>query len=171
MEVCMRIIVLVLVILFVGCVATGERFRSDVYTSDQVNQQQRGKLVLIKKVLPAKVEVDNVEQKERTQKIGGLIGAITGGLTTGLTTKSRGSAAVGTAGGAAAGVVGGSIAPDKVIVEGVTIIYLNEDTGELVTSTQVGRTCEYVEGEKALMVTTKANETRIQPNRVCLEDK
>ena len=71
------------------------------------------------------------------------------------------------AGGAIGGAVGagaGSLVGSTVLVDGVTIGY-SEDN-HIYTSTQVGKMCEFKQGV-ALVVTAKANETRIQPNAQC----
>ena len=161
---------IIILLMITGCAATGERYRSDVYRSDQVNRVQQGKVVIIKTVTPAKIEVDNSEQKEKAKIGGAILGALAGGLGTGLSTHSTGA---GLAGAAAGGLVGAGtsemLTHDKVLVDGVTITYIVEETGEIRASTQVGRICEFDRNSSALMITTEYGETRIQPNATCLE--
>ena len=53
---------------------------------------------------------------------------------------------------------------DKVKVEGVSLTY--KQGTKVYTSTQAGRKCQFKPG-LAVVITTKANETRIQPNSEC----
>jgi hypothetical protein len=67
---------------------------------------------------------------------------------------------LGTAGRGQVRVLGSGVS-DKALVDGVTITYkLNE---QLLSSTQVGKMCEFQSGT-AMMISTTGNETRIQPN-------
>lgn len=148
----------------VGC-ATGEQHRADSYSADMVNTAQDVKPVTILALNPAKVQVDNAENKKKAQIGGAVVGALLGGAAGG-TAKDKSGAKV--AGGAAAGgVVGaaaGSMVDDKVMVDGVSIIFKEDGKGKKPkTSTQVGKLCEFKVGD-AFMFTTKTNETRIQPN-------
>lgn len=156
---------LVCVALLSACANTGERYASNVYTADKVNTQQEVKTVKIIAVLPAKVEVDNKEAKENAQVIGGVLGALAGGLAGNRLDGGRGTL-TGAAAGGAVGVAGGSLVKDKVLVDGVSITY--EQGSKTFNSAQVGRQCEFIPGT-AVMVTTEAKETRIQPNSVCPE--
>lgn len=147
-----------------GC-ATGEQHRADSYSASQVNTAQDVMPVTILALNPAKVQVDNADGKKKAQIGGAVVGALLGGAAGG-TAKDKSGAKV--AGGAAAGgVVGaaaGSMVDDKVMVDGVSIIFKEDGKGKKPkTSTQVGRMCEFKVGD-AFMFTTKNNETRIQPN-------
>lgn len=149
----------------VGCAATGENMKSNVYRAGQVNQVQEVKTVTILAVLPAQIEVDNTEQKKNAQIAGGAIGALLGGLGAGFGTKGNAGATVGgTAGGAALGLAGASMVSDKILVDGVSLAFTDE-TGKTLNSAQVGRQCEFRPG-KAIMISTSATETRIQPNNL-----
>lgn len=148
----------------VGC-ATGEQHRADSYSADMVNTAQDVKPVMILALNPAKVQVDNTEGKKKAQLGGAVVGALLGGAAGG-TAKDKSGAKV--AGGAAVGgVVGaaaGSMVDEKILVDGVSIIFKEDGKGKKPkTSTQVGKLCEFKVGD-AFMFTTKTNETRIQPN-------
>lgn len=152
--------------LLTGCANTADTLGPNVYDATQVNTIQEAKTVKIISVIPAKVAVDNTQNKRAAQAFGGVLGAV-GGAVLGYNVGSGGSAAATTAGGiggAAAGAAAGSFVNDKKIVEGVTITY--SERNKIYISTQTGRMCEYKPGT-ALVVMTKANETRIQPNAVC----
>ena len=58
--------------------------------------------------------------------------------------------------------------PDEVLVNGVTLAYIEND--QTFTSTQVGNLCEFKIGTSVL-VSTGENVTRIQRNSTCPEDK
>lgn len=62
----------------------------------------------------------------------------------------------------------GSMVKDKIIVEGVSLSY--SEKGKIYTSTQAGKRCQFQKGT-ALLITTKTNETRIQPNAECPAEK
>ena len=149
-----------------GCATTGQQHRADVYRAGQVNQAQDAKVIRILAVLPAQVEVDNVEGRRNAQ----LIGAVVGGL--GGVAATRNSRRVGTGtgmvGGAAAGAAAGSLVSSKVLVEGVSLTYVYQ--GRTLNSAQVGRQCEFMPGD-AVMISTSPTETRIQPNNQCPPEK
>jgi len=149
-----------------GCQASGERYAASVYDTAQVNQKQEAKTVQIISVMPAKVAVDNTENKKNAQTFGTILGAVAGGVagySAGSGSSSKGALA-GAVGGGALGAAAGTLVDDKTLVEGVTLSY-SEDN-KVYTSTQVGKQCEFQPG-LALVVTTQANETRIQPNATC----
>lgn len=149
-----------------GCAATGANLQSNVYKANQVNQAQEVKTVQILAVLPAKIEVDNTEQKKAAQVSGVLIGAILGAAIGGAAKNNTGLAtATGTVAGGAVGGAAGSLVSDKVLVDGVSLTYTFK--GKTLNSTQVGRACEYAPGMMAVMISTSPTETRIQPNREC----
>lgn len=148
-----------------GCQATGENLGSNVYRADQVNSRQEAKTITIVAIMPAKVEIDNSQQKKTAQTAGLILGAIAGvAIGHSLGDRSATNMSLGAAGGAAIGAGAGSMVSDKVLVEGVSITY--SDNGEVFNSAQVGKVCEYVPG-LAVVVSTSESETRIQPNATC----
>ncbi|MBC7102773.1 MAG: glycine zipper 2TM domain-containing protein [Parvibaculum sp.] len=150
-----------------GCQATGENHRANVYKAGEVNSVQKAKTVNILAVMPAKIEVDNSKQKQSVQVFGALLGAVAGGVVGhSLGDQSATNTTIGAAGGAALGAAGGSLVPDAVLVDGISITY--ELDLETFNSAQVGALCEFVPG-RAVMVSTSEQETRIQPNAVCPE--
>ena len=147
-----------------ACQATGENLRSDVYSSGQVNSAQQAQVISILAVMPAKIQVDNAQQKQVAQTLGAIIGAGAGGYLGSKLHPVAYGATLGVVGGGAAGAAAGSLVPDSVLVEGVSVTY--EDQGRTLNSAQVGRSCEFKPG-RAVMISTAANETRIQPNAEC----
>ena len=121
-------------------------------------------------VMPAKVEVDNSQQKKNAEVIGGVLGAVVGGIVGNKLSNndSAGGAVIGAAGGGVAGVAAGSLVSDKVLVDGVSITY--EAMGKTLNSAQVGRICEYIPG-KAVVISTGPTETRVQPNATCPQEE
>ena len=152
-----------------GCQSNADYLASDVYDTTQVNSKQETKTVTILSVLPAKIAVDNKANKEAAQTFGAVLGAVAGGIA-GHNIKSGSalSTAAGGVGGAAIGAAAGSLVKDKTIVEGVSLSY--KEGTKVYTSTQVGKTCQFTTG-LAVMISTKENETRIQPNATCPESK
>ena len=139
----------------VGCV-TGNQYRADSYDSSQVNTEQDAIPVRILAIRPAKVQVDNSEAKRNAQIIGAIGGAFLGAAIA----DNR----YGTLAGGATGLAAGSLVNDKVLVDGVSLIYKESGRAKRPkTSTQVGRSCEFSIGD-AFMFRMKQNETRIQPN-------
>ncbi|ENE0105019.1 hypothetical protein ABMH50_004025 [Escherichia albertii] len=152
-----------------GCQSNGAEYAADVYDTAQLNSKQETKTVNIISVLPAKVKVDNTANKEAAQKFGSVLGAVAGGVA-GYNVKGTSTlgAVAGGAGGAALGAAAGSMVSDKSIVEGVSLTY--KEGTKVYTSTQVGRACQFTTG-LAVLISTKDNETRIQPNATCPEKK
>ncbi|HCN5580654.1 TPA: glycine zipper 2TM domain-containing protein [Escherichia coli] len=152
-----------------GCQSTAEHLAADVYDTTQVNSKQETEMITIISVLPAKIAVDNKENKEAAQTFGAVVGAVAGGVI-GHNTKSGSKLATtaGAVGGTALGAAAGSLVKDKTIVEGVSLTY--KEGTKVYTSTQVGRTCQFAPG-LAAMISTKENETRIQPNATCPDNK
>lgn len=72
----------------------------------------------------------------------------------------------GGAGGGVAGAAAGSLVSDKTMVEAVSLSY--KSGTKVLSSTQVGKSCLFTPG-LAVMISTKENETRIQPNAKCPE--
>ena len=96
-----------------GCATDGNYYRSDVYSSSQVNQAQRVNTVEIIAVNPAQVAVNNSENSDRARATGAILGAIAGaaiGNHNNHSTSSRvlGGLAGGAIGGLAGDAVGGS---------------------------------------------------------------
>ena len=162
-KITLSVIALTISAMITGCSTSGEQYQANVYTAGQVNSRQAAKTVKILAVLPARIEVDNTEGKQNAQMIGGVLGAIAGGVLGNKTTNHSGS---GTAVGAVAGAgaVGGSLVKDKVLVDGVSITYVED--GQTYNSAQVGKTCEFTPGV-ALVVSSDDAETRLQPNATC----
>ena len=129
-----------------GCQSNADDHAADVYQTDQLNTKQETKTVNIISILPAKVAVDNAQNKRNAQAFGALIGAV--------------------AGGGAVGAAAGSMVNDKTLVEGVSLTY--KEGTKVYTSTQVGKECQFTTG-LAVVITTTYNETRIQPNTKCPE--
>ncbi|HFU2857261.1 TPA: hypothetical protein ACGQ50_000801 [Enterobacter cloacae] len=145
-----------------GCANTGAEYGADVYAADQLNAKQETKTVKILSVLPAKVAVDNTANKQGAQVVGSILGAIAGAAL-GYQASDLGSMAAGAAG-SVVGAVAGSAVKDKVLVDGVTLSYAEDD--KVYSSTQIGKECLFAPG-LAVVITTKANETRVQPNHTC----
>ena len=164
-----NVIVISTLIAITCCAATGENLKCNVYKSGQVNTTQAARTIKITAVLPAQIEVDNAEQKKQAMIIGGALGALAGGLGGGFGGLGTGATIGTTAGGAGLGVAAGSMVADKVLVEGVSIAYL--ENGKMFTSAQVGKLCEFRPNATALIISTGLNETRIQPNAACPVEK
>jgi outer membrane lipoprotein SlyB len=164
----LKSIAILTIILITGCAATGENLKGNVYKAGQVNTTQSARGIKILKLMPAQVEVDNSQQKQQAQVAGGVLGALAGGLGGGF----GGIGSLGTAGttvaGGAIGVGAGSMVADKVLVQGVTIAY--SENNKMFTSTQVGQLCEYKLGN-AVIVSTGNQEIRIQSNSSCPVEK
>lgn len=153
--------------LVAGCKATGEQYQAQVFDAGQVNSQQEAKTVKIITVSPAKIKVSNADNKKAAQIAGGVLGALAGGALG--NTKNKDTAIIGAVGGGAAGVAAGSFVDSETLVPGILIAY--QDEGKIYTSAQVGKLCEFSAGEISLLVKTKSNETRIQPNAACPDTK
>lgn len=163
----LRLMVLASVVSLAACQAPGENLKANVYQANQVNQAQNATVINILAVLPAKIEADNTQRKQVAQVAGGVLGAVAGGVI-GSSVAGRhdqfGATVVGGAAGGVAGVAAGSLVPNTVLVDGVSLTY--EVNGRTLNSAQVGQLCEYTPG-KAVMVSTSPTETRIQPNATC----
>lgn len=154
-------------LLLSGCAANTSQYAADSYRTAQLNSRQETKTVEIITITPAKVIVDNSEQKKQAQMAGALIGAIAGGVI-GHSSGSGSSSntALGAGVGGAGGAIAGSAVKDKIEVDGVSLTY--KDSGKVYTSTQVGKKCEFALGIAMLLSSTEnSNETRIQPNATC----
>lgn len=148
-----------------GCQSNADSYASNVYDTGQLNSRQETKTVTIISVLPAKVAVDNTENKRAAQTFGTILGAVAGGITGHNVGGRSGLGTVaGVAGGGAVGAAAGSMVNDKSFVSGVSLTY--KDGSKIFTSTQVGQSCQFTSG-LAVVISTKNNETRIQPNATC----
>ncbi|MGI2800180.1 hypothetical protein ACRTC3_16460 [Photobacterium damselae] len=146
-----------------GCSATGEDVQASTYDVAQLNQKQNAKTISIIAVTAAKVKVENKEAKQAAQTVAGVVGAIAGAFI-GANQDSHAGAAVGGVAGGATGAIAGGLVEEQVLVDGVTLTYSEDD--HIYTSTQVGRACQFKPGV-ALVVSTKTDETRVQPNATC----
>lgn len=152
-------------VLLAGCAPTGQDLASNVYSGNQVNTRQEVNTVRIISIIPAKVVVDNSQQRDTAQTAGALLGAVAGAVI-GHQYSDSGAVAGGVAGGTL-GALGASSLETKKLVEGVTLTYQTfSQPPKTYSSTQVGRSCQFQPG-LATMITTKYNETRIQPNAAC----
>jgi outer membrane lipoprotein SlyB len=163
-----KISFLILATLLTACkTPTGENLASNVYSTDQVNQKQESKTIEIIAISPAKIKMENKENKQAAQLLGGLAGGIGGGiLGHNVSDKyDKEGAVIGGVGGAAIGATAATALVDgEVLVDAVTLSYIHDE--KTLSSTQVGKICEFKQGT-ALMIITQANETRIQPNATC----
>ncbi len=159
------------VVAIAGCQATGEEYRADVYGAGQVNRAQEVQTVDIIAISPARVAVDNSEQRASTQAVSTVVGALLGGL---IGAAIEGGSphhppgprtdgmVIGAVAGGALGAAGSTAATSNTaLVEGVQLTFrLGSRT---LNSAQVGRVCEYRLGP-AIMTSTDPTSTRIQPN-------
>ena len=141
-----------------GCMSPASRYTADVYDSGQINTRQEAKAVRILSIEASKVQVDNRQNQELAAIGGAILGALLGAELGSNTSHSKG-AAVG--GGLVGATVAENIAGNTTLVDGVSLFY--EENGTVLTSTQVGRPCQFALGT-ALMIVTEKNNTRIQPN-------
>lgn len=145
--------------------STGANLQANVYRADQVNQRQEAQVVDILAVLPAKVEVSNEEARRLAQGGGAVLGAIAGAaIGNNVRNPSPSTRFVGGAAGAGVGYVAGSAVPGKVLVDGVSITYVQD--GKTYSSAQVGKMCEFKPG-RAIVISVTPTETRIQANSEC----
>ncbi len=107
----------------------------------------------------------NAESGDRARAAGAILGAIAGAAIGNHNNHSTSSRVLGgLAGGAIGGMVGDAAtgATGTAYVDGVQLVY-RAPNGKIYQSAQVGRLCEFKTGP-AVMVSPRANETRIQPN-------
>jgi outer membrane lipoprotein SlyB len=159
------IVAMTATVVLTGCQQPGANLESNVYRAGQVNQRQDAKVVDVLAVLPAKIEVDNQQARATAQLIGGVAGGI-GGAVIGnnIARHSVTNTVLGGAAGGTVGALAGSLVPTTTLVEGVSLTYIED--GKTLNSAQVGRACEFKPGN-AIVISTGANETRIQPNNPC----
>lgn len=151
-----------------ACQQPGQDLRPDSYDASSVNTVQRGRIVTILSVSPAKITVDNSHNQKTATVVGGILGTALGvGLAGGVGHAGwGGDTAAGIGGALAGGALAHSVAGAKTQVNGVSIGYQDRAGGDVLFSAQVGRTCEYKPGTAAL-ITMGNNQTRVQPNAVC----
>lgn len=156
---------LVSVLTLTGCQSNADSYAADVYETSNLNGKQETKTVNLISILPAKISVDNTENKKAAQTFGAILGAVAGGVAGhNVGTGSALGTGAGAVGGGAVGAAAGSLVKDKVLVEGVSLTY--KEGTKIYTSTQVGKACQFTTG-LAVVISTKENETRIQPNTTC----
>ena len=160
-------------LLSAGCATKPDlsQHSANTYGAHQLNQTQEVKTIEILSVLTARVAVDNTANAKRQAAAGAMMGAIIGAALGGTNNRRPGAAAaLGGSVGAGIGSAAGASTPTVIYQEGVTLTYVSED--KTLSSTQIGKACEFKPGV-AVMVKTmnQANETRIQPNSVCPEEK
>ncbi len=146
-----------------GCQATGDQYRSDVYSAGQVNQAQQVQTVQIIAISPARIAVDNSSDQLTSQVVGGVVGGILGAVLGNQLDNHRSAGTnIGAIAGAALGAAtGGTTSGSESLVNGVQLTFkLN---GRLFNSAQVGQMCEFKIGP-AIMTSTGTTSTRIQPN-------
>ncbi|PCS23989.1 hypothetical protein [Candidatus Enterovibrio escicola] len=148
------------IIVFTGCQATGEKHRSSSYVLGDINKRQEAKTINIISITEAKVEIDNKEARKNMALVGGLIGSVAGSFIG----HNQGETLTGGALGGIAGATSGLLPSKSVLVDAVTITY--SEHNKIYTSTQIGLACEFKPGV-ALVVSTRTNETRVQPNANC----
>lgn len=153
------------VITLSACTANADKYAANSYSTSQLNQRQETKTVEIIAITPAKVMVDNSEQKQKAQLVGAFLGAVAGGVVGHASgSHSSSNTALGAGIGGGAGALAGSAVKDQVQVDGVSLTY--KDGSKVYTSTEVGKPCEFATGI-AVLLSTGGNETRIQPNATC----
>ena len=152
-----------------GCAATPDltKYSANTYSANQLNQVQEVKTVELLSVLGARVAIDNSANAEKNAKAGAVFGALLGAAlaVAGGDNNPNARAAAGGAIGAGIGSAAGASTPTVLYEEGVTLTYIYD--GRALSSTQVGKACEFKPGPAVMVNTGKENETRIQPNAVC----
>lgn len=152
-----------LVVTLTGC-ATGAQYRADSFSAAEVNTAKEVIPVTILAINPAKIQVDNTEGKKKAQIGGAVIAALLGGAIG--SNRSIDHAISGAVTGAAVGAAAGTMVDDKILVDGVSLIFKESGKNKKpLTSAQVGRLCEFQTGD-AFMYRVNPTETRIQPNNV-----
>ena len=151
--------------LFTGCANNATQLRSDTFDASALNSRQEVKLIQILAIQPAKVQVDNSNNQQRSGFWGALAGGLAGAVVGNNSSHSRELATASALGGA---VAGASLAGSKELVQGVSITYI--ESNQALTSVQVGNPCEFAQG-LALVTVTDADVTRVQPNAAtpCVE--
>jgi outer membrane lipoprotein SlyB len=159
-----KLALIVVLSILIGCAATNENLHTTAYKAQQVNRVQAAKSIKIISVSPIKIEVGNSQAQ--------FASALLSAATRGMGGRYGGVGSLGTMGttieGGSIGNSTGLMIPDKVLVDGVSISYLQNE--KVFTFTQAGRACKFHPGTTIIM-TTDVNETRIQPNASCAPEK
>ncbi len=155
------IAIITLSLALAGCQG-GQNYKANVYKAGDLNQKVDTQLVNILAITTAQIEVDNSQNKKAATVFGAILGGVLGAQSNSRN-KTQTTLATTVAGGAVGSLVSGTQ-----LVDGVQLSY--QENGKLVTSVQVGSVCEFKMGQ-AVSMTTKKDETRIQPNAICDEGK
>lgn len=154
-----------------GCAADGQQYRANAFAAEETGFEDGARVVEIVTVTPAKIYVNNQQQKQAVNAIGSVLGAVAGGIA-GYSAGGHRSimgAVAGVAGGAALGGAAGAMVKDKVAVDGVVISYRNDGAEKLNVVKHVGRVCEYRIGNS--LAVGEGKNTKIQPNAECPAEK
>lgn len=152
-----------------GCAADGQQYRANAFAAEETGFEDGARVVEIINVSPAKIYVNNQQQKQAVSAIGSVLGAVAGGIA-GYSVGGHRSvmgAVAGVAGGAGLGAAAGAAVKDKVAVDGVLIAYINKGSEKVNVAKHVGRICEYTNG--ASLAVGEGKNTKIQPNAQCPE--
>lgn len=152
-----------------GCAADGQQYRANAFAAEETGFEDGARVVEIVNVSPAKIYVNNQQQKQAVSAIGSVLGAVAGGIA-GYSVGGHRSvmgAVAGVAGGAGLGAAAGAAVKDKVAVDGVLIAYINKGSEKVNVAKHVGRMCEYTNG--ASLAVGEGKNTKIQPNAQCPE--
>lgn len=152
-----------------GCAADGQQYRANAFAAEETGFEDGARVVEIINVSPAKIYVNNQQQKQAVSAIGSVLGAVAGGIA-GYNAGGHRSimgAVAGVAGGAGLGAAAGAAVKDKVAVDGVLIAYINKGSEKVNVAKHVGRMCEYTNG--ASLAVGEGKNTKIQPNAQCPE--
>lgn len=152
-----------------GCAADGQQYRANAFAAEETGFEDGARVVEIVTITPAKIYVNNQQQKQAVSAIGSVLGAVAGGIA-GYSVGGHRSvmgAVAGVAGGAGLGAAAGAAVKDKVAVDGVLIAYINKGSEKVNVAKHVGRMCEYTNG--ASLAVGEGKNTKIQPNAQCPE--
>ena len=153
-----------------GCATDGNYYRSDVYSSSQVNQAQRVNTVEIIAINPAQVAVNNSENSDRARATGAILGAIAGAAIGNHNNHSTSSRVLG---GLAGGAIGGlarrrpSAAPARRYVDGACSSSTRSSDGRVLpvrARSAASRKNTELGSDHHGLVHLASGETRIQPN-------
>lgn len=148
-----------------GCQSNANNHAANVYQTNQLNTKQKTKTVNIISILPAKVAVNNSQNKQNAQAFGALIGAVAGSVISHNVKSSSNSKTTASAvGSKAVSAAASSIVNNKTLVKSVSLTY--KKSTKVYTSTQVSKKCQFTTS-LAVVITTTYNKTRIQPNTKC----
>ena len=92
-----------------GCQSDANNYQADVFTTSQLNTRQEARTITIISILPAKVVVDNTDNRNTAVTVGLVIGAVAGGVVgAALGSSSDGAIAGGALVGGAVGALTGT---------------------------------------------------------------